>query len=274
MYKRIDVNKVRGKLYESHAVDNKSLLKKFSKMSNLIKLKDPESFRNAGLSIHSDNVYRYHALHCTYSNQWVTGLRTDYIQNYIKRHNIVLDDDRYLLCIPESFVNFVLSEKYKNIETHYKKQFLYERKLDVDHVLNDMEYVYLFLNILKDHNITGAVYFYNADKQWAVPILSNEGEKIFGLGRSVESINTTDYVKSIDMRSAQGLDRPELFNALTDTEFTPNDVLHLYHVCRFYNICSVIKNITSKSIFINNEKKHSEKTLDNIKTTIIGSMYD
>ena len=277
MYRHIDVEKVLSELYKGNDDKEQTLLDNFTKVSNLIKLKDPESYKN--MKVFSSKGYRCYAIQTKFVknrySMFFNGLgNSEHILKYISKNNIELDDDRYLLCIPETFSNFVLCEKYRNIETYYKKLYLHENKLDEDHLLSDYEKVYLFLHTLRECGIKGTVHLYNVDKCWSVPVLSNEKEKIFGVGKSVFCSNTKNKVECIDMRSTKLLSNPDILNANTKGEFGLNDVLHLAHALKSININSFISGIKEKNVFMGKVEKQSDKTLENIKSAILGSMYD
>jgi hypothetical protein len=276
MYKRIDVNKVLEKLYQKNDTTGTDLLSSFMRVSNLIKLKDPESYKN--MRVFTNSGYRCYAIQTNYQKQRYNMFfnigKSDEIITYLAKNKIDLDEDRYLLCIPETFANFVLCEKYKNVETYYKKLFLHDNKMDADHILGDSEKLYLFLHTLKENGITGTVHLYNVDKCWSVPVLSNEGERIYGLGRSVKCSSTKDKVDCLDMRSINLLYNPEQLNATSNSEFTLNDVLHLAHAMKSINIDSFVRGIREKNVFMGKNTRQNDKSLETIKSAILSSMYD
>lgn len=273
MYKSIDVNKVLQKLYTRDQRED-DLLSTFTKVANLIKLKAPDSYKN--MKVYSTSGYRCYAIQTRFAQFSYNAMfnNKNTIEGYIKHNKINIDEDRYLVCIPDTFANFVLCEKYKNIETYYTKLFLHENKLDADHILGDYEKTYIFLHTLKQCGITGTVHLYNVDKCWSVPVLSNVDERIYGLGKSVYTSNTKDNVECIDMRSTKILERRDILNAQSKNEFGTMDVLHLSHALKNINVISFLRGIHDKNVFMGDPSRNSDKTLENIKSAILGAMYD
>lgn len=276
MYKHINVDAVFKELYSSGTKTDEERLNDFIKISNTLKLKDPDSYnQNKVFTTHGYRCYAYKTTvmpkvikHNIFS---VNG--KDKIQSYVEDNEIEIDEDRYIVCVPEMFANFVLCEKFKNIKTYVKKNFLYENKLDADHVLSDGEKVYIFMRTLKESGVCGTIYMYNVEKSWYVPVLSNENSKIYAINKAA-FIPERDDVEITDIRSMKYIKRPYELNAVSKNEFTELDVMHFHYAIKHIYVQTIVRGLNDKSTFTSGKNPQNDKILGNIKNLILDNMYD
>lgn len=278
MYRHIDVDAVLESLYKNETYSDTELQEKFSKIANIIKLKSPESYELLSPVTSSGfRCYPYiNKVGLKKSNSiFIMNLRNkDPIEEMIEKKKIEVDKDRYILCIPDSFVNFTLCEKFKNIHTDTKKRFLFENELDADHILNQNQKNYLFMRTLSEANILGTIYLYNVEKRWFVPILSNEEGSIYGLKGVIDSDTLQDNDVCFNTRDTKIVKDPSLIRHGGTESFGHSELAHFDCSLKSISIGTILQGVYEKQSFTASGRKGKDRSLENIKTVILGNMYD